>query len=802
MRLNRARGAAAIGALGLAAVWGTGQAALNAQPSQAVQQTQAAATTTTAEQTPADEVLSPYEAKRRALREEGLADVLSGEAKTFERGGSTVVQVGREASTPAVKDRNGRTIAPAVAGKPDYVELAREKTDKIFVILAEFGNERHPSYPDQDTSASTPGPATFEGPLHNAIPEPDRTKDNHTNWQADYSPDYFRNLYFGTEGDSVKTFYEAQSSGRYSVEGTVTDWVKVPYNEARYGRSNGYPCAGNVCSNTWALIRDGINAWVETQHAAGKTDEQIKAELAAYDKWDRYDHDHDGDFNEPDGYIDHFQIVHSGGDQADGDPRQGEDAIWSHRWYNYAGSTTGPDGNQLGGSQIGSTGLWVGDYTIQPENGGLSVFAHEYGHDLGLPDHYDTAGGSDPVAWWTVMAQSRAGAHGANSIGSEPQDFGTWDKLRLGWLDYETVVAGQDKKIDLGPGEYNTDKAQGVVVVLPKKKVSHPLIAPYAGAKSWWSGQGDNKNTSLSRQVTLPAGSAELTFQAAYDIEDCGPDPCDYAYVEVDDGTGYKAIPGSITKSAEGNGIDGSTGGKWVPATFDLTPYAGKTIGLRFHYVTDSGVAPVGFFADDIKVTAGGTTVVEDGAENGDNGWTAAGFSPAADSYVTEHDNFYLASNYTYTSYDQYLQYGPYNFVGADRPDWVEHFPYQNGLLVSYWDTSQNNNQTSVHPGEGKWLPIDANPEDKFNLAGTAWRARIQNYDATFGLEKSDSFSLTVNGQANYVRGLGGRPVFDDLQDYWFQDNVQGHGVKVPHVGVKIKVLSESGTTMRIRVFG
>jgi M6 family metalloprotease-like protein len=50
----------------------------------------------------------------------------------------------------------------------------------------------------------------------------------------------------------------------------------------------------------------------------------------------------------------------------------------------------GPSYNRLGGTQIGSTGLWVGDYTIQPENGGLSVFAHEYGHDLGLPDLYDT----------------------------------------------------------------------------------------------------------------------------------------------------------------------------------------------------------------------------------------------------------------------------------------------------------------------------------------------------------------------------------------------------------------------------
>ncbi|MCQ7029989.1 immune inhibitor A, partial [Escherichia coli] len=73
----------------------------------------------------------------------------------------------------------------------------------------------------------------------------------------------------------------------------------------------------------------------------------------------------------------------------------------------------GPPGNEDGGTPIGATGLWVADYTIQPENGGVSVFAHEYGHDLGLPDHYDTAGGPDnAVNWWSLMGQSRASAPG------------------------------------------------------------------------------------------------------------------------------------------------------------------------------------------------------------------------------------------------------------------------------------------------------------------------------------------------------------------------------------------------------
>ena len=113
--------------------------------------------------------------------------------------------------------------------------------------------------------------------------------------------------------------------------------------------------------------------------------------------------------------------MHAGGDQADGDPQQGEDAIWSHRWKAFQNTGTGPAFNKDGGTQIGTTGLWVADYTIQPENGGLSVFAHEYGHDLGLPDHYDTAGGADnAVNWWTLMAQSRVSAAEDQGIGTSP----------------------------------------------------------------------------------------------------------------------------------------------------------------------------------------------------------------------------------------------------------------------------------------------------------------------------------------------------------------------------------------------
>jgi len=739
-----------------------------------------------------DELPSPLEDKRRELRQEALTKVLNGSAQVEKRGASTVVNLG---SKPA----GAKGVRNAKTGRVDqYVELNREKTDKIFVVLAEFGNTRHPNYPDQDTSTAFPGPATFDGPLHNAIPAPDRSVDNSTVWSPSYDRQHFQDLYFGT-GNSVKKYYEKQSSGRYSVDGTVTDWVKVPYNEARYGRSNGYPCSGNVCNNTWALVRDAVNQWVADQKAAGKTTAEITAELKTFDQWDRYDFDGDGNFNEPDGYIDHFQIVHAGGDQADGDPWQGEDAIWSHRWY--VGLPGGPANNPARGAQIGDTGLWVGDYTIQPENGGISVFAHEYGHDLGLPDHYDTSGApvENSVNWWSIMAQSRVSKPTDGGIGEQAADFGIWDKLQLGWLDYEIVAAGQNRTVELGPHEYNSKKAQGLVVTLPKKQVVHDLVQPAAGSKSWWSGQGNQFTHTMNRQVTLPAGAASLTFEANWDIEDCGTTACDYAYVEVNDGTGYKPIAGTITNAAEGNGIDGTSNG-WVPATFDLSAYAGKTISLQFRYTTDPAAGGKGFFADEIKVTSGTTTLVDSGAEATPEGWTLNGFRSIGASYTSQHDNYYLASHINYVDHDKYLQTGPYNFGWVSTlPDKVEHFPYQDGLLLWYWDTSQEDNNTNEHPGQGLVLPIDSHPVPINRLDGALWRPRVGGYDAPFGLEKADSFSLHINGQASYIRGQNGVSTFNDSLQYWYPEQPSA-GVKVPNNGVNIKVLSRNGTSITVQV--
>lgn len=742
---------------------------------------------------------NPLEQKRRALRENAVAAVAKGESKVITKNGSKVVKVGEQPGRQNYALRGGRGVNKGKKKTDQYVELSQERSDKIFVILAEFGDQRHPDYPDVDTDPNTPGPIRFDGPRHNEIPQPDRAKDNSTNWKKNYNRKHFKDLYFGTgkNVESVSTYYKTQSSGRYSVDGTVSDWVKVKYNQARYGRED---------SGAWYLVQDAVNNWVAQQEEQGKSAEEIRATLASYDQWDRYDFDGDGDFNEPDGYIDHFQIVHAGGDEADGDPTYGEDAIWSHRWYAFGTDQgkTGPADNKLGGTEVGDTGLWVGDYTVQPENGGLSVFVHEYAHDLGLPDAYDTSGGGDNSnEYWTLMAQSRLNAKD-EPLGTRPGDLGAWEKLQLGWLDYETVASDQKRKIELGPQEYNTKKAQGAVVVLPDKVVTTPLGTPASGQKQFYSGMGDDLANSMTTDLDLTGKStASLSFKTRFEIEQ----DYDWAYVQAstDGGKNWTALSGTIGGTpiaTDASGVPGIGGEQkeWADAVFPLDAYAGKDVKLRLYYRTDGGLALKGLFADDVVISADGTEILNDGAETENPAWTFDGFSRVGESATEDYDNFYIAGHRSYTSYDKYLKTGPYNFGWATtKPDWVEHYAYQQGLLVSYWDTSVADNNQSVHPGEGRNVIIDSHPRPIINMEGVPWRARIQMYDAPFSKAKADSMTLHINGKASYVRGQAAVPTFDDTKKYWYQE-LPNHGAKLPGVGVKIKVLKTKGTSMKIKI--
>ncbi len=686
--------------------------------------------------------------------------------------------------------------------KGQYVELSREGEDTIWTVLGQFGNSINPTY----------GGAA--GPVRNQISQPDRAVDNTTIWSPDFNKAYYENMLFSEAPSAVsmRNFYIEQSSNRYTVNGIVEDWVQVPFNEANYGSNY---CGGIVCARTWLFVRDSLNAWYNAQVAAGKTTAEINAYLSQFDVWDRYDYDGDGNFNEPDGYIDHFQSVHAGEGEETGGGAQGTNAIWSHRWYAFYNNIgiTGPAFNKFGGVQVGGSNYWVGDYTVEPENGGVGVFAHEFGHDLGLPDLYDTSGNTggaeNSTGFWTLYSSGSYGSTGvpAEGIGSKPVPMSAYEKIYLGWSNYAVVGYGQQSSIKLGPANYNTKQAQQLVTLLPDKSVDSFVGTPYAGSYFYHSGAGNDLDNSMTRSVTLPAGVVSLSAQVRYEIEL----DWDYAYLTVNGISVATNLSTSTNPNGQnfGNGITGASGGNWVALTADLSAFAGQTVTLGFRYWTDGAVAESGFGVDEIVITGQPT----DGGET-DPGWTYNGFIRTDGTVTQSFFNAYFAEFRTYQGYDASLKTGPYNFGFPDTmPDWVEHFPYQDGLLVWYYDTSFPDNNVGDHCADGRcgglFLPVDAHPDLLLRPDnGKVWRPRIQSYDSTFGLDKTDKICLHTNSTTVQCYGnLPANPFFNDTQSYWVAPNASignfgWSSVPLPGTGttIRVKSVSAQGTFMQVDV--
>jgi len=348
-------------------------------------------------------------------------------------------------------------------------------------------------------------------------------------------------------------------------------------------------------------------------------------------------------------------------------------------------------------------------------------------------------------------------------------------------------------------------------VVLPDKQVTKNVGAPFAGSNFYYSGAADSLTTTMSRQVTLPAVTANISAKARWNIER----GYDYAYLKVNNDYITTNVSNSTVKA---EGIEGvSPGGDWTDVTANLSAYAGQTVTITFGYVTDGGVQgatgalPAGFALDNIAIDGQAL----DGAESA-AGWTFAsnqsdsGFHVTGGSEKFQYFNAYLAEYRQYRAYDKALQLGPYNFTSAT---FVEHFPYQDGLLIWYWDTSFSDNNVGDHPGGGEILPIDAHPGVMHWSNGATARPRIQSYDATFGLWKTDSITLHGPGGAKTWPSLPAVPVFNDNKSYWVNGDPgdapgntryqsEWNSVNVPHTGTSIRVVSvgTQGSFMQIQV--
>jgi immune inhibitor A len=424
---------------------------------------------------------------------------------------------------------------------------------------------------------------------------------------------------------------------------------------------------------------------------------------------------------------------------------------------------------------------------------------------------------------------------GGEDIGARPGDFSAWDKLQLGWLSYDLADHGKFSVHKLGPAETATKAAQAVVIPLPKEqnfKFEYDALAvANASGSVWVSGSANNYDASMVRSIDVPATGATLTMRLAFNLEA----NWDYGYVSVstNGGTSWTNLPSAgLTTTTNpnlknlGNGFTGNTAGVWRNATFNLAAYAGTTVLLRIRYVTDTATFFWGLAVDDITV---GT--FSDDAQNTPNGWTLNKFKTSAGKVFTNKDHYYIAEFRQYRGYDTGLQTGPYSGTSYLSGK-VGHYPYQDGLLVTYADLDWTNNNTSTHAGEGFALPVDARyapmtrqglnepGSDRFWTFG-AWTPAFQVFDATFGLDATDGFVApfvatlpplpgspagSPNRRVQFevpIESRPAEPLFNDLLGYW-SPALAASSVIVPQSGTTIRIISTSAqdSFMHVHVNG
>jgi immune inhibitor A len=623
-----------------------------------------------------------------------------------------------------------------------FKQAPETQTAKLLTILVEFD----PSVTDDFSGTMVPRtvfedrtcvPGTLQrGPVHNQMPNPARkaVQDNNTFWVPDFSPEHYNAMLYSTtgitqrvrrdlrgpdggrgidiSGYTMRNHYEEMSKGAYTVSGSATPSVTVPHSEGWYGADR---CTQNP-DGTWVagrmqagighpdnpngqaqLATDAVNALVE-QHP--------EFPLADYDIEDQFDRDEDGELFEPDGYIDHVVLVHAGSDKADGGGAQGTYAIWSH------------SSAVIDGQPIGDTGLRLANYIVQPEDAGVGVFSHEYGHDLGLPDLYDTSGeASSDIEFWDLMS---SGSHAGPLFQTIPTHMGIWDKWVLGWADPKLVPPGTAPQ-DVEVGQTSRTPVgteDGLRITLPDKPLT--LATPHSGTRMWWSGDDqDWADVRLARELAVPAGQdVRFWMWNDYVIEQ----DWDFGFVEVSadggatwqeqevfDESGARVSTPADYPDPNGRmhaygdkkfGLTGSTNG-WRHDYVDLTPFAGQTIQLRLRYATDAAFLERGWFVDDLSITADGTTVFSDDAE-AENGWTktvasfttttGAGWRLDTGTRTTPH--YYLAEWRTRDGFDRGLRFAYDNTFRPTDPAvggaWrVDKLRYNApGMLVWYRDTS------------------------------------------------------------------------------------------------------------------
>lgn len=704
------------------------------------------------------------ERRRRDARDLAVAGVLGGSLSPTLDG--TVV---------ALPGAAGAAAADPTASA--YAEVATTGVDNILTLLVDFGTG---DYEDR----------TWNGPVHGQLDSTTAAAGGSAELQGS-APAHYEELLFGAGRDSLASYLADQSAGRYGVAGTVHGWVSVPYNAAYYGADD---CLAADCPDRVAqLAADAVDAFVADFYAHDPTG-SLASFLAPYDRRDRYDGDADGDFTEPDGYIDRLLLVLAG---------QSEDATGNsdllRGGFGSIGADdvgdTGPATSRSGGHQLGGSGVWVDTFTAVHEDVALGTLVHRYGHDLGLIDLADpggSAGVDTSVQFWSPMAGGARLASGPGGnrgsaarahLGATVPDLLAAERLQLGWLSARVVDPTATETLQLTADGQDAEGADAAVVPLGELTHTVTTTTPRTGERAFVAGIGAAATAVLERPL---AGDEErVTWWQWTDTEPV----FDTVRTQVLVGATWRDIaPAASGRSA------------WTSRS---APIAAGATALRFVYATDHVTTGAGVVLDDIRV---GETVAA-GAEDGiPAGWTATGWASGDGAVERSAAAFYLAERRDLSGYDAALQAGAYVADPRRGSASIDRFGYDDGVLVTLWDHRAADNAVSAHPRAGRLLVVDARPEPLLTTAGAPAPLGMQPRDATFGTSWLRGFSVDtyaavgpeVSADRVRVRAQPPLPTFDDT-DPVYADGSHGQP-RLPAAGVTMTVTAEdrSSTTLQL----
>ena len=289
--------------------------------------------------------------------------------------------------------------------------------------------------------------------------------------------EYFDDFIFGNSSGSLRDYYTEVSYGLLNVSGFIAGnrWYRSEHNMTWWGADSDDGI-------------DDLNGYIFelAREAVEKADAEV--DFSVFDV-------NNNKVIDPEELS--LCIIHAGDDQAYSGVSTD---IWSHFWYIFGRGYGYPD-LIVDGCRISKhLDDNVGGYWMVAEFDPLGVYAHEFGHDLGLPDLYDVDGSSDGLGVWCLMSH---GAWLGSPTGSCPSHLSAWCKIKLGWISPITVTEPLSNvllpQIETNSVAYKLQASQNeYFLVVNRQKVGYDSYLPGSGILVWHIDEsvGDNNNES------------------------------------------------------------------------------------------------------------------------------------------------------------------------------------------------------------------------------------------------------------------------------------------------------------------